>query len=117
MAGRTEGNGLGSDNGTSAVSPVTGDEGEVAEQLTALRAETHEILELVRSLVALLLPKGSDDGPKLEDLIAALVAQQRDILVATRQIQADMLVLLERSGGVKSKPTSVPGPSNGSARG
>ena len=116
MAGRTEGNGVGSNNGMRGVSPFTLDGGEVAEQLTALRAETHEVLELVRSLVALLLPKGSDDGPKLEDLIAALVAQQRDILVATRQIQVDMLVLLERSGEVKPKPASVPGSSHGSAR-
>lgn len=116
MAARSEGNGVGSEHGTRPVPPDTEDEGAVGEQLTALRAETHEILELVRSLVSLLLPKGSDDGPKLEDLIAALVAQQRDILVAIRQIQADLLVLLERSGGAKQKSASMPGPQNGSPR-
>jgi len=96
--------------------PRSEEEGSLTEQLGALRAETHEILELVRSLVSLLLPKGDDDGPKLEDLIAALVAQQRDILIAVRQIQADQFVLLERSGGAKPKPPGAPGPSNGGAR-
>lgn len=116
MAGRSEGTGAGMGKGTPPALPVSEEEGSVPEQLGALRAETHEILELVRSLVSLLLPKGDDDGPKLEDLIAALVAQQRDILIAVRQIQADQLVLLERSGGAKPKSPGAPGPSNGGAR-
>lgn len=116
MAGRSEGTGAGMGKGTPPALPVSEEEGSVPKQLGALRAETHEILELVRSLVSLLLPKGDDDGPKLEDLIAALVAQQRDILIAVRQIQADQLVLLERSGGAKPNSPGAPGPSNGGAR-
>lgn len=116
MPGRSEGSGVGSGNGTKPAAPVSEEEGAVGEQLAALRAETHEILELVRSLVSLLLPKGSDDGPTLEDLIAALVAQQRDILVAVRQIQADQSVLLERSGGLKPQQPGTPRPTNESAR-
>jgi hypothetical protein len=70
-----------------------------AEDLTVIREQTREILELVRNLVGLLLPKDDGDGPKLEDLIAALIAQQRDILVATRQIQSDIQALLKRADG------------------
>lgn len=114
MDGRLNGAGVGSGGGPKAVPPGSPPELSVAEQLAALRSEMHELLELVRSLVSLLLPKGSDDGPKLEDLIAALVAQQRDILIAVRQIQADQLVLLERSGGAKPKPSGAAAAPNGS---
>jgi hypothetical protein len=82
----------------SAAPPATGDLA-VAEELTVIREQTREILELVRNLVGLLLAKDDGDGPKLEDLIAALIAQQRDILVATRQIQSDINFLLGRKKG------------------
>ena len=116
MAGQSEGAGAGSGNGAAAVPAASEADGTIAEDLAAIRAETHEILEFVRSLVSLLLPKDAGDGPKLEDLIAALVAQQRDILIAVRQIQADQLVLLERSGGTGAKPPPAPAHANGSAR-
>jgi hypothetical protein len=64
--------------------------------IAILREESREQLELLRTLVRLLLPKGDGDGPKLEDLIAALVAQQRDILLAIRQVQSDQIAILER---------------------
>ncbi|MDE1905046.1 MAG: hypothetical protein KGH75_01165 [Rhodospirillales bacterium] len=72
----------------------------VAEVLAILREESREQLELLRTLVRLLLPKADDDGPKLEDLIAALVAQQRDILLAIRQVQSDVIALHEQREGV-----------------
>jgi hypothetical protein len=103
------------DSATGAhASPVEPD-ATAAEDLTVIREQTRETLELVRSLVALLLPKDNGDGPKLEDLMAALVAQQRDILVAIRQVQADILVLLDRSepGG---SGTGAQGNVNGHAR-
>ena len=44
-----------------------------------------------------MLPKQQDgEGPKFEDLIVALIAQQRDILVGVRQIQTDLAVLFDR---------------------
>ena len=86
-----------------------------AEELTVIREQTREILELVRSLVSLLLPKDDGDGPKLEDLIAALIAQQRDILVATRQIQSDIQALLRRDG-LQAGDSAEPGEINGGAR-
>ena len=61
------------------------------DEIAVIVDQTRETLELVRSLVALLLQKQGDDGrPRLEELIAALVAQQRTILVCIRQIQADI---------------------------
>jgi len=79
--------------------PSTPTDPATAEDLTVIREQTREILELVRSLVGMLLPKDDDEGPKLEDLIAALIAQQRDILVATRQIQSDQQAILKHLVG------------------
>ena len=87
----------------------------VAEDLTVIREQTRETLELVRNLVGLLLPKDDGEGPKLEDLIAALIAQQRDILVATRQIQSDIQALLKRTGEDGAN-AAEPGHVNGCAR-
>jgi hypothetical protein len=84
----------------------TGTEGDgetspeaLAADIAVLREESREQLELLRTLVRLLLPKADDDGPKLEDLIAALVSQQRDILTAIRQVQSDVLAVLEHLEG------------------
>jgi hypothetical protein len=85
--------------GSAADEDMAGPADFPSEDIAILRAESHEQLELLRTLVKLLLPKADDDGPKLEDLIAALVAQQRDILVCIRQMQSDLVVLLERSEG------------------
>jgi hypothetical protein len=40
-----------------------------------------------------------DTGPKLVDLIAALVAQQRDILVDIKSLQTDINALFDRLDG------------------
>jgi hypothetical protein len=46
-----------------------------------------------------MMPKEDDGGPKLVDLIAALVAQQRDILVGIKRLQSDMNALFGRLDG------------------
>ena len=84
--------GTGTDPGKKEAPPS----GHFTEDIAVLREESREQLELLRTLVRLLLPKGDDDGPKLEDLIAALVAQQRDILLAIRQVQSDVEAVIER---------------------
>jgi DNA-directed RNA polymerase sigma subunit (sigma70/sigma32) len=94
---------------SAAIDPAT------AEDLTVIREQTREILELVRNLVGLLLPKDDGEGPKLEDLIAALIAQQRDILVSTRQIQSDIQALLKKDGQ-ELGDSREPGEINGGAR-
>ena len=68
------------------------------DDLAVIREQTRDILALMRQLIELLLPKGDPDGPKLEDLIAALVAQQARTLMVCQQISTDVQVLLERQG-------------------
>ena len=68
------------------------------DDLGVIRQQTRDILALMRQLIELLLPKGDPDGPKLEDLIAALVVQQARTLMVCQQISTDVQVLLERQG-------------------
>ena len=67
-----------------------------ASDLTIIREQTRECLELLRALVGLLVNKPEREGPTLEDLIAALIAQQRDALVLLRQIASDQGAILDR---------------------
>jgi hypothetical protein len=101
-------------SGTPERSPA---EGGAASDLVVIREQTRETLELLRSLMALLLPKESvGDGSKLEDLIAALVAQQRDVLIAVRRVQADLAALLDRIDGAAGPAPNGGGKPNGVGR-
>ena len=66
------------------------------DDLAVIREQTRETLELLRALVAALLNKPEKTGPTLEELIAALVAQQRDALILLRQIALDQGAILDR---------------------
>jgi hypothetical protein len=72
------------------------DDREAPSDLAVIRDQTSESLQILRSLLSIMLPKADGDGPKLEDLIAALVAQQRDILAGVARLQSDMDALYER---------------------
>ncbi len=74
---------------------VAADGGKESD-LTIIREQTRECLELLRALVGLLVNKPEREGPTLEDLIAALIAQQRDALVLLRQIASDQGAILDR---------------------
>ena len=67
------------------------------DDLAVIREQTRETLALMRQLIELLLPKGDPDKPKLEDLLAALIAQQARTLMVCQQISTDLQVLIERS--------------------
>ena len=69
---------------------------ELGSDLAVIREQTRESLELLRALVGLLVNKPEREGPTLEDLIAALIAQQRDALVLLRQIASDQGAILDR---------------------
>src|SRR5690348_15664041 len=76
-----------------------------AQRLAIIQDQTRETLELVRSLVQLIVPReGARKGPPVEDLIAALVAQQRDTLFSVRNLQADMDALCDHLLG-ENRPT------------
>ena len=58
---------------------------------------------LLRSLVNLLLEQHNlREGPPLEDLIATLIVQQREIQTIARQTRADVRALLQ---GSRESPT------------
>jgi hypothetical protein len=65
--------------------------------LTTIENQTRQTLELLRTLIGLVVPMVDDrDGPPLEDLIATLVAQNRDLLTVARRIQADVRIIGDR---------------------
>ena len=76
---------------------AAGTTGENGDSLALIYENSRETLELLRQLVQLLLPKSEPKkGPTLEELIAALVAHQRDQMVLLRQIQAGIGAVLDR---------------------
>lgn len=88
------------------------------DDLAIIREQTRESLELLRSLVRLMLPReGGSEGRQLEELIAALVAQQRDILMGVRRVEADLTALAGRldsetktKGNGQTRPNGSPRP-------
>ena len=96
---------------TQANGPGRGEEqGGRGDDLTVVRDQTHECLELLRSLVALMLSRqGERDGPMLEDLIAALVAQQREMLAGIGRIEHALQALTKHiEGGGSVRPNGYP---------
>ena len=64
---------------------------EIRASLAAIEQQGHQTLELVRALVGLLLPKeGGREGPTFEELLAALIAQQREAIAVSRATQAEL---------------------------
>jgi hypothetical protein len=100
-------------SGTAERQPT--DNGE-ARDLAVIRDQTREILELLRRLVAMMLPKEDGDGPMLEDLIAALVAQQREIIVGIQWVHADLAALFARIDAAAGSPANGGGRPNGGGR-
>ena len=87
------------------------------DELTIILGQTRETLELVRSLVAMLLPRDSGkDGPKLEDLLAALVAQLREMLLAIKRLQGDVTAIAEHVLGDGTEQPDGHARTNGTAR-
>jgi len=57
-------------------------------------------IELLQTLVGLLLPRAEPrSGPTLDELLAAIVAMQRDQMVLLRHVDAELGVLLDHLAG------------------
>src|SRR5690348_8720029 len=70
--------------------------GDIRATLAAIQEQGRQTLELLRVLVGLLQPKeGGRDGPSLEELVAAMVALQRDLIVVVRATRAELTRLGE----------------------
>ena len=66
------------------------------ETLAIIRDQTRQTLELVKALVELLLAEeGGREGPTLEELLAVLIAQQRDILTGVRHLQTNISAIAQ----------------------
>ena len=92
-------------------------EDSVRETLAAILEQTRQTLELLRTLIALIVPiVGDREGPPLEDLIATLVAQNRDLLTIARRIQADVRAIGDRLPAGVSPEQNGHGESGAAAR-
>jgi len=85
----------------------------LAEEITDLRTQLGEVqeqgrltLELVRAIIELLLPKGDRSGPLLDELLAALIVQLRELTTIARATQA-AVGRLEQRAGPNGIPTST----------
>jgi hypothetical protein len=64
------------------------------EVLAIIEDQTSQTLELLRKLVGLMVAKEvGRDGPSLEELIATIIAQQRQIGTCLRQMQRDITAI------------------------
>ena len=92
-------------------------QGPDRETLVIIRDQTRQTLELVKALVELLLSKeGGREGPTLEDLLAVLIAQQRDIVTVVRHLQTEVMAIAQhvlRPGDTRLRGAGHP---NGGAR-
>ena len=76
--------------------------GDIRETLAAIEAQGRQTLDLVRALVALMMPKeGGREGPSLEDLVAQLIMQQREAIKVGRATREDL------HGFARSLPDAV----------
>ena len=64
--------------------------GTTHEILAAILEQGRQTLELVKALVGLLAPKGEQEGPTLEELLAKIMAQQSQLITIGKMTQADL---------------------------
>ena len=65
-----------------------------SEHLFRIEEQGRQTLELVRALIGMLMPKdGAREGPTLEELLATLIMQQREMIAVERGIQSAVLEL------------------------
>ena len=64
--------------------------------LKAILEQGKRTFEMVHSLVRLLMPKeGGREGPPLEELLAQIISQQRELIKTSTAIQTDLQGLAE----------------------
>jgi hypothetical protein len=67
----------------------------VFERLAVIEEQGRQTLELMRSLIGLLLPSSEQTGPTVQELMAAIVAMQRDTIAVARTTQRDVTRLVD----------------------
>jgi hypothetical protein len=91
---------------------------DIRETLATIQNQTRQTLELLRMLITLIVPElGGREGPALEELIARLIVQQREILMIARRTQADVRALGDRRQRADEVDRSGHTAPNGAAEG
>ncbi len=85
--------------------------GETITHLQVQLTEVHEqgrlTLELVRATVELLMPKGDRSGPSLDELLATLIMQLRELTSIARATQAAVGRLEQRAAGLNGAGATI----------
>jgi hypothetical protein len=90
---------------------------DIRESLATIQEQSRQTLELLRTLISLIVPiLGDREGPPLEDLIAILVAQNRDLLAIARRIQADVRAIAHRLPAIVTPGSNGQAEKSGPAR-
>jgi hypothetical protein len=90
---------------------------DIREILAIIQDQSRQTLELLRTLIGLIVPiVGDREGPPLEDLIAILVAQNRDLLTIVRRIQADIRAIADSSPALVTPDSNDQADESGTAR-
>jgi hypothetical protein len=90
---------------------------DIREILAIIQDQSRQTLELLRTLIGLIVPiVGDREGPPLEDLIAILVAQNRDLLTIVRRIQADIRAIADSSPALVNPDSNDQADESGTAR-
>ena len=88
--------------GRDATEAEAGDH-DIREILATIQEQSRQTLELLRTLIGFIVPiVGDREGPPLEDLIATLVAQNRDLLTIARRIHTEVRAIGDRLRAVVS---------------
>lgn len=75
-----------------AKEPGNADSADTRAMLQAIHEQGRQTFELVRALVDLLTPKqGLPQGPTLEELLSALIVQQREAITVLKAIGAEQV--------------------------
>ena len=67
-----------------------GEQTAIAERLEAIEEQGRLTVELLRTMLGLLMPNEDRDGPSLEDMVASLIAMQRDLLAISKGTRSDI---------------------------
>jgi hypothetical protein len=90
---------------------------DIREILATIQDQGRQTLALLRTLINLIVGiVGDREGPPLEDLIATLVAQNRDLLTIARRIRADVRAISDRLPARVSSEQNSRRESSGAAR-
>jgi hypothetical protein len=90
---------------------------DIREILAIIQDQSRQTLELLRTVIGLIVPiVGDREGPPLEDLIAILVAQNRDLLTIVRRIQADIRAIADSLPALVTPDSNDQADESGTAR-